>query len=1052
MPQFTSARWIAALLLLQSALIWAATLGGTPGNDGPNAALAGTVNTYFPGTSATASATNPITLGTSRGAATAIASGDLLIIIQMQDAIINSANSADYGDGPGGNTGAGATSNGQSGLYEYIVATSAVPVGGGTLNFIGVGAGGGLINVYSNAAATATQGQCRYQIVRVPQYSSATMSGTVTCSAWDGTSGGIVAFDVAGTLTLGGQTVSVAGLGFRGGGARQLNGTAAAGFVDTDHRNVAPPAGTVGTHGSKGEGTAGTPRYVYTTAGVINDLTTEGYPNGSFGRGAPGNAGGGGSDGNVVTNDQNSGGGGGGNGAAGGKGGNCWNSQEPYGGYGGALFAASPARMVMGGGGGAGTRNNSAGVQSSGGPGGGMIFIQCNAVAGTGTLNADGAAGVNADNDGAGGGGAGGSVLFFCNSNITGLTINARGGDGGDSWPTHAPGGTPGDRHGPGGSGGGGVVYRSPGTVTTSVVAGTTGSTTSDGSTFGATAGTTSTNTLTTLTSSQIPGAVGGFGYVPIMTVVKTTSTPFVEKNAGVTATATYTITVSNSAERASATSVQLSDDLFGGATGNNRFTFGSIVSVVFTGGASGPASPTNSGTANIPIWGNYTIPGGASVALTFNATIGTTVNVDQTIQNPAQMTYLDPRRTTTTGTATVSYASGSSTDEDVTLLAPFTITAANLTTVDSDGDGKLDAIRVTCTAGLQLNDNFSALTVTVASYTVTGYVTDLLAGGANDNVFYVLLEEKTFDLVNGPYGDTGICPAFQVVANNSLIETGGTDTILDTTAALTPADGAQPVLIACDWVDGSGGGVSATDFLYLRMSEPVTATGVAITHLALPVTGDTLDATSLVQNVTNSNTITVQLMGQPLFTPGGVYSVGSIAAGSASGILINNGANIRDAVNLAALNQTFSTAVDIRPGNVVVAIAWPDLTNANKTWNLTAQFGTAYTASTAFPPNTLEVRNVGNVRVTLNVVCTPAATPGNWQIASNSALDRYEMKLLDGALVKDLVASQVLTTGMYSGQQKPFDLQFVAPSDISNESTLDAPQSIIVTIVATQN
>ena len=42
--------------------------------------------------------------------------------------------------------------------------------------------------------------------------------------------------------------------------------------------------------------------------GALLDNTVEGYPNGSYGRGAPGNAGGGGNDGNPGANDQNSGG------------------------------------------------------------------------------------------------------------------------------------------------------------------------------------------------------------------------------------------------------------------------------------------------------------------------------------------------------------------------------------------------------------------------------------------------------------------------------------------------------------------------------------------------------------------------------------------------------------------------------------------------------------------------------------------------------------------------------------------------------------------------
>lgn len=1057
MPQLTSARWIASLLLLQSVLALAGTVGGTPGNDGPNLALTGTVNTYFPGTSATASGTTAITLGTSRGAATAIAAGDLLIIIQMQDATINSTNTVDYGDGAGGNVASGATSNGQSGLYEYIVATSAVPVGGGTLNFLAAGTGGALLNSYFNANANATQGQRRYQIVRVPQYSSATMTGTVTAAAWDGSSGGIVALDIAGAFGLNGQTINVQGLGFRGGGARQVNGTTAAGFADTDYCNVAPPAGTVGVHASKGEGTAGTPRYVYTAAGVVTDLTNEGYPNGSFGRGAPGTAGGGGSDGSVIANEQNSGGGGGGNGAAGGKGGDCWNSQEPYGGLGGALFAAAPARMVMGGGGGAGTRNNSAGVQSSGAPGGGMIFVQCNSVSSTGTLNANGLAGVNADNDGAGGGGAGGSVLFFCNSAIPAtLTITANGGDGGDSWPTQAAGGTPGERHGPGGGGGGGVIYRSPGTVTATVNAGLTGTTTSSNSAFGATAGTTSTNTLATLTASQIPGAIGGYGYVPVLTVLKTTSTPFVEKLNNTTALATYTITVTNVVDRTNALAVNISDLLPQDADNsvNERFSYTSTSAITLTGGAVRISTTNPTAGTQSPAWGVFTIPGGASVQITFVVTIGQAVN-RTTYNNPATATYLDPRRTTPTGTTTASYNSASSTGEDVTLLQPFTITAANLATVDNDGDGCLDAIRVTCTAGLTLNDNFSALTITVAGYTVTGYATDLLAGGANDNVFYVLLQENTFDLINGPFGDTGNRPAFQVVANNSLIETAGTDTILDTTAALTPADGALPVLVACDWVDGSGGGVSATDFLYLRMSENVTTTNVLISHLALPVTGDTLDATSLVQNVTASNTITVQLMGQPLFSPGGLYSVSALAAGSPSGIMINNGVNIRDASNQSALNQTFGTAVDIRPGNIIVGIAWSDLTTSARVWNIgVSDVATASTAFAAFPPSGLIVRNTGNVRSKFSAVCSVAA-PALWTPAATAGINQFEMKASVAGppysvYSLDLSVPRDLGTQLYSGANIGFDLRFVTPTEITSGAAIQ--QEITVTITVTQD
>ena len=80
-----------------------------------------------------------------------------------------------------------------------------------------------------------------------------------------------------------------------------------AGGANTDVRTSAASA----YNGGKAEGVAGTPRYVFDGTTTM-DTGVEGYPSGSFARGAPANAGGGGTDGNPSANDQNSGGGGGG--------------------------------------------------------------------------------------------------------------------------------------------------------------------------------------------------------------------------------------------------------------------------------------------------------------------------------------------------------------------------------------------------------------------------------------------------------------------------------------------------------------------------------------------------------------------------------------------------------------------------------------------------------------------------------------------------------------------------------------------------------------------
>src|SRR6185436_11950914 len=69
---------------------------GTPGKDGSPGALSGVVNTYWPPTTATllAGATQ-MTVGPASGATVAfpnLTAGDLLLIIQMQDATIDPDN------------------------------------------------------------------------------------------------------------------------------------------------------------------------------------------------------------------------------------------------------------------------------------------------------------------------------------------------------------------------------------------------------------------------------------------------------------------------------------------------------------------------------------------------------------------------------------------------------------------------------------------------------------------------------------------------------------------------------------------------------------------------------------------------------------------------------------------------------------------------------------------------------------------------------------------------------------------------------------------------
>src|SRR5579864_5057915 len=227
----------------------AAVTCATPGRDG-TATLNSVINTYYPGSAAATPGSTTITLGVAAGAAIPISSGDLLLVIQMQDAAINSTNTSSYGDGVAGDPATGWTGLNSAGLYEYAVAGSNVPLAGGSLTL-----SSGLINTYTAAAPTGTQGQRDFQVIRVPQYVAATMAAGLTALAFNGSVGGVLAFDVDGALNLNGATASVNEEGFRGGLGRQLAG--GAGGSGTDYVNLS----SNNFHGQKGEGIAGTPHY-----------------------------------------------------------------------------------------------------------------------------------------------------------------------------------------------------------------------------------------------------------------------------------------------------------------------------------------------------------------------------------------------------------------------------------------------------------------------------------------------------------------------------------------------------------------------------------------------------------------------------------------------------------------------------------------------------------------------------------------------------------------------------------------------------------------------
>ena len=643
-PLDTMKRLLFALVLSFSALASHAQIAvcGTPGADGPaNAALV--VNTYYtiPGALTLAAGSNTLSLGAvppndafgnTFGTLT-IEPGDLLLIMQMQDADINITNSDLYGGnnatgGPDALGGTGFTALNNTGRYEYIVTTSSVPLTGGTLTFRGGGAGNGTIYTYTNQDGSATLTQKRFQVIRVPQYSNLTLTSNLVCPPWNGYAGGIVAFDVAGSFAFGGFTISANGRGFRAGYQEQatsganLSGT----YVTT----------SLTESSGKGENIAGTPRYMWDGFTAVDlGATWNGFPGGDFGRGAPGNGGGGG-------NDHNSGGGGGANGGSGGVGGIGWEGGGgtwPSGGRPGTQLTQVLGRLFLGGGGGGGDANNAlTGVK--GGVGGGLVIINAGRIDGTGTITANGDDGdvgaYGSAPDGAGGGGAAGTIFVNAtqNSPTANLTLIANGGRGGNSLND------PGFEHGPGGGGGGGAVWHNVigGAVATSVVKGLSGKANGGaGIAHGAADG--QDGVAGSFLFSSLPGYLQGQSSTCYPTLVVTKTSESAQLGVGVPQgdTSTYALVISNSGTGGNAGGVQLDDFL---ATG---ITYVSAT-VAYSGGAAGPGSLTNLGTVSQPRFANFNIPAGGVVTITMTVAVGS-AQAPATYQNGAQIRYLDPTR-----------------------------------------------------------------------------------------------------------------------------------------------------------------------------------------------------------------------------------------------------------------------------------------------------------------------------------------------------------------------------------------------------------------------
>ncbi len=307
--------------------------------------------------------------------------GDQVLLVQMQGATINESNSNSFGN---------ITEIGGAGLFEKneIIGANGMEV---TLKYL-------VSDGFDVAGAV--------QLVTFPQFASATVTDSLSAKPWDGATGGVIAFEVLGQLTLE-APIDVSGQGFRGAQTNPL--TSDCSFLtnaNNYHYNLSNWRGA-----PKGEG----------VAAVIAGKEQ--------GRGAQANGGGGG-------NDHNAGGGGGSNIVLAGSGGEQSVSglgcDGDFPGKGGKALPNSTDRIFLGGGGGAGHDNN--GVATNGGNGGGLVLITATSIVANGqAIRANGQSAATTNGDGAGGGGAGGTILIGAGSIVGNLVIEAKGGNGGDA-------------------------------------------------------------------------------------------------------------------------------------------------------------------------------------------------------------------------------------------------------------------------------------------------------------------------------------------------------------------------------------------------------------------------------------------------------------------------------------------------------------------------------------------------------------------------------------------------------------------------------------------
>lgn len=709
-----------------------------------------------------------------------LAAGDLLMIIQVQ----------------------GATILGQPWIFDPNYGEPRDSTWGTIINYNNCG-NWEFAEVYSVPNPTTINLDCplrynytasgRVVVIRVPRYSSLTINngGSITCDSWNGTIGGICAIEVEGnTIINAGGSINVTGRGFRSQLLENLSS-----FGQGDFASIVADYGA-----EKGE----------SIAGFAADYTPYG---GRYQKGAPANGGGGG-------NGQNCGGGGGANGgnpalwtghgvpdvslpgyiaawnlqypgfasqvsSGGGQGGYSFSnnnlnativgpnnpawggdSRNANGGLGGRPLDYSTGRLFMGGAGGSGDQNDNHG--GTGGNAGGMIFLMnYGTVGGSGSIISNGNNGANtsgtppinsiAGDDGAGGGGAGGTIVINSVGAITGISITANGGKGGDQLliaGTFASNTVKERAFGPGGGGGGGYVAISNGNPVISVNGGANGVTGSLGLTEfppnGATA-----------------GGAGSIGTITNFTI----SAPNVTICAGQSATLTATL----NGNPPSGTTIVWYDQLVAGSTlgtGNTYITpvLSAGTYTYYVGTCPGtyhqPVVVTVNNSGAISAGNDVTICSGGNVTLTASGGTSYVWTPSSGLSNPNISNPVASPVSSTTYIVSATTPCGNATDTVVVTVNPsISLNITGNTTICAGGSTILTA---TGGGNYSWNTGSTNASITVSPTTNTTYSVFGGSGNCADTASVTVIVSS--GITANISGNTTICSG----GNTTLTATGG--------------------------------------------------------------------------------------------------------------------------------------------------------------------------------------------------------------------------------------------------------------------------------------